>query len=170
MSSRRPDPHRVLAVTLATALAGILAGCASSVPPPTSPPPTPVLTPVSSPQVDSAAEMLGVRAVVREMEVLIGARTEEAWARVAAPNVGSGLAVGRFAAWIDTVAGLPGGDELADRYREILDLEREAVDALDPWAGGAGPAAEVSALVADEYHALDEAMMTFWVDRLGCSF
>ena len=170
MSSRRPDPHRVLAVTLATALAGILAGCASSVPPPTSPPPTPVLTPVSSPQVDSAAEMLGVRAVVRKMEVLIGARTEEAWARVAAPNVGSGLAVGRFAAWIDTVAGLPGGDELADRYREILDLEREAVDALDPWAGGAGPAAEVSALVADEYHALDEALTTLWVDRIGYGF
>jgi len=108
--------------------------------------------------------------VVREMAVLIGARSEEAWARVTAGNVGNRLAVDRFAAGIDTVAGLPGGDELADRYREILDFEREAIDALDPWGGGAGPAAEVAALVANEYLALDEAMTTLWVDRLGCGF
>lgn len=104
--------------------------------------------------------------VALEMTLLLQADSAAQWATMTDPNAAVRLDPAATAAALDVLARLPGSGDLVASYREIVDLEAQAV-AGDAWGGGTGPGARANALVAERYVDLGVGLSTL-MEGAGC--
>ena len=117
--------------------------------------------------VGCAAVKKAATTISLEMQLLYQAGSADQWKAVTASTSPIVLSGDRLAAAVDVLATAPGSGDLVAKYREIADLERQAVASGDPWGGGTGPGAQAQKKVRAQLIGLGVGMGKY-LDGLGC--
>ena len=181
-----PAARRLGAVLIATAVAASLAACGSSpatqAPSVTQPPASidpggaggaggggaASLVAGGGGTADCTATMAAATDVSLEMQALYQVDSAARWKALADPSAPMHLDAARFAAAVAAIGGLPGGADVAAKYRPIVDLETQAFAASDPWGDGSGPAAKAHDTAAAGFIDMGVAL-TQLLEALACA-
>jgi hypothetical protein len=116
---------------------------------------------------DCAAWKEAATTMSPETQLLHQAGSAVQWAAMTASTAPIVLSGGGLAAAVDVLSRPPGSGDLVAKYREIADLEKQAVSSGDPWGGGSGPGAQVQKKGQASFIDVGVALSSL-LEHLGC--